>query len=121
MIPSTINDFYYLSQIGGNFLGYGVRGMLSCIKPAANLSSDVIYWLLYSAANRHDKETCMMFLRDWDTGRIPCANISRFVPGNHWHTLDRKFNTYEAAKKYIELQGFVVGQILTHYAPKEGD
>lgn len=118
---SEIHDFYAISQLGGEFLKYGVREMLRLIRPNEKLDSEVMFWMLYSAANRHDRQACMTYLRDWDIGKRFRKKVTKFRPGIHWHALDKKFSTYNAAVQYIKSCGYDVDGVEEVYAPRDGD
>jgi hypothetical protein len=66
--------------------------------------------LVDSALARGDEDTAEMFLRDWGRGPPPKPEIqvSKFVPGAHYHVLGTKFDTFDAAKRHAEGQGYKV-------------
>lgn len=66
--------------------------------------------MVESALARDDEETAEMYLRDWGHSPRPKpeCHVSKFIPGSHFHVLDMKFETYDAAKSHAEQHGYLV-------------
>ncbi len=50
------------------------------------------------------------------------VRIGKFVPGDHYHVLDKKFNDFDSAREYLESRGFeYAGMDMKHVYNKIGD
>ena len=118
-----IRSWIGLAKWGGQFHGYAARNLLSCIRLKRNLvDNGALYYVLKSAMARQDWKGCLQFALDWsDPSSLPTADISRFQPGDHYHVLDTKFNTWIEALEYLEKNGYRRGSTHTVYVPREGD
>ena len=70
-----------------------------------------------------DEEAASKLLDDWmrSNGKLS-AKVSRYVPGLHFHALNEKFPTYEAAAAHIRLHGMIVEpEILEYRVRLQGD
>jgi hypothetical protein len=85
--------------------------------------SEVQYWMTISALRRGDEKRAIQNLRDWKILRDrPKTDISKFVPGEHYHVLDKKFDSFGEACQYLEKCGYGFGRLKeVHIYAKEGD
>ena len=111
-----------LGQEGGGFREYAAAQLMHTIRLARHLDWSVCYWMLISALSRGDTNRCRQNLIDWQvpSGRL-VANITRFRPGKHFHTLGETFATAEAAERYIYEKGYRVGKCFDVEARRPGD
>lgn len=48
-----------------------------------------------------------MYLADWKAqDRQPTAKVHKFVPGDHYHALGKKFDDLEDAKNHLSRSGY---------------
>lgn len=85
--------------------------------------SETYFWMLVSAMSRGDREACRKFVNDWGgCKQREVVNISKFIPGEHYHALGIQFNSIEAAEKHIRSQGKIPGSLIEkHVYVHEGD
>lgn len=122
MITSErLEELLAVSLNGSAFRSYSARNILFEIRLKPELKWDVCFYLLISAMARYDIEACRKFVYDWSGGAQPTALISRFIPGSHWHVLDTKFSSFDAARRHLEKQGYRYAGTRTVHARKEGD
>lgn len=89
---------------------YGVTGL-----------SEVRYWMIYSAVSRGDYRAAREYLADAQGAR-PEARVYRWVPGDHYHALDGRFDTYDEARRHLESKGYrCLGLEERHVYPRGGD
>jgi hypothetical protein len=97
---------------GGRFSDYAAN----CLLHNYGCYSSVRYWILISCFNRGDKNTAQLHLEDWSGKTLkPVANISKFIPGTHYYTLNKKFNSFNAALEYIKLNNHQYGEFIEKY------
>ena len=83
--------------------------------------TEVQRYMVESALARGDEERALKHLQDMPRSKPRCR-VSKFIPGEHYHVLDRKFDTYTAALGYAEQQGYVVeGLYERHVYTRDGD
>ena len=83
--------------------------------------SEVQRCMVESALARGDEERALKHLQDMPSSKPRCR-VSKFIPGEHYHVLDRKFDTYTAALGYAEQRGYVVdGLYEQHVYTRDGD
>lgn len=122
-VHSEIKSWIDLAKCGARFHEHAARQMLSCIRLKRNLvvNGSLVY-VLASCFGRNDWKGAFQFAIDWsDPYSLPTADISRFQPGEHYHVLDTKFDTWIEALNYLEKNGYRRGQSHTVYVPREGD
>lgn len=122
-ILEEVKSWISLAKCGVNFHGYAAREILNCIRLKRELSRNgTLCDILRSAMGRHDWKGVLQFALDWsDPYSLPTASITKFQPGDHYHVLDRKFDTWSEANAYLEKQGYRRGISHTVYVPREGD
>jgi hypothetical protein len=77
------------------------------------------YWMLMSAFARQDERAVRRFLDDWVAmDRRPKAQVSKFIPGEHYYALSEKFDTFEEAKNHLSNRGYTYAGLLEKYVPK---
>lgn len=108
-----------LGMLGSNFAEHATGKLLaanSCYKEAH-------YYMLLSAFARKDAKAVRRFLRDWSgRSKQPRIAVSKFIPGDHYHVLDEKFDTLEAATAHLQKHGYVYGGLHEkHVYVKDGD
>jgi hypothetical protein len=84
------------------------------------------YWMLMAHVNTQDPAGIRSHLNYWWNGshrdQKKFENVSKFVPGDHYHCLNTKFNTLAGAKDHIEKNGFIFGEFIKRHVYKnEGD
>ena len=116
--PDT-DDLIAVAMNGYSFAQYAASRLTSL----HHCYSEVRFWMLMSCFARKDKSTPRMYLIDWmSQDMMPKACVSRFVPGNHFHALDCKFNTECEARDYLRSRGYdCTGLIEKHVYNREGD
>ncbi len=117
-------DLLHLGLNGGNFAGYAASKLASSCEYYRNWECK--YWILRSCFSRGDIEKARIMVNDWShkqpkTGK-PSANVSTFIPGDHYHVLGTKFDTLEQAISHLESKGYVyAGLIEKHVYSSQGD
>lgn len=108
-----------LGCLGADFADHAARKLLS----ANDCYGECHYWMLRSAFARQDKEAVRKFLGDWKSrNRKPVAEVFKFVPGEHYHVLSRKFDTLDDAMNHLRDRGYRYGGLFEkHVYAKEGD
>lgn len=114
----------YLGLNGVQFAEYAASKLASSCEYFRDWETK--YWCLRACFSRRDIETARVYVNDWSHKQpkrvTRYANVSRFVPGNHYHVLGTKFDTMEEAQEYLESQGYTYGEtILKHVYPNQGD
>lgn len=106
------------------FLDYAASGLISGIR-TGDTSWEIFYWLVRSALARKDKESVRIKINDWTYGSAhlrQLMQVSKFVPGEHYHCLDAKFDTLDEAIGHLKRNGFAYGGLIErHVYAKEGD
>lgn len=81
---------------------------------------------LLACLNREDRVGFRKHLNYWwdwrgrDNRKL--ANVSKFIPGDHYHTLDTKFGTLAEAKEHITENGYIFGRFIEkHVYVRDGD
>jgi hypothetical protein len=108
-----------LGMMGGNFRSHAVGGLLSIHGCWTEIQS----WMLHSALARQDKRTARIYLQDWKSqDRRPTARVSKFIPGEHYHVLDTKFDSFGEAQRYLFARGYTYGGLQeSHVYANAGD
>lgn len=104
-----------LGLLGGRFAQYAASHLLS------GHWAEVRYWMLVSCFARQDAKTVRIYLTDWKVqDRRPKAKVSKFVPGQHYHVLNVKFDTLDEAMEHLRRKGYEYGGLSeTHvYRPE---
>ena len=83
-------------------------------------------WILIAHINTEDIKGFRKHINYWFDWERQCPkglhNISKFIPGEHFHTMGTKFNSMEEAVAHIEKNGGIVGRIIEkHFYSTEGD
>lgn len=72
--------------------------------------SEVQGYIIDSCLNRGDRDKARQMIRDWNAQRLklsrPKLHVSKWVPGDHYYALSKKFNTLEAAIQHLEENGY---------------
>jgi hypothetical protein len=122
MNPNRIDELIAFAHNGGEFRGYAATRLLEEISLKPDLKWEICYHLLISTMTRQDWDACRKFLLDWcQPHSKPAILVTRFQPGNHWHVLDTKYSTLDAARHHLEQKGYRFAGTQVVYAPKEGD
>lgn len=112
---------------GGQFASHAISKVLldGCnVGYGTGLERDTAYYMLRSAIAREDKRTARMYVNDWRRRKStkPTRMVSKFVPGDHYHTLDQKFDTLQAAQDFLTRCGYSYGGLIEEHVYKtEGD
>lgn len=107
-IYTKARSFIALAMEGSPFRSYACREIMDLLRLRKGLSWECCYWCLVSAAAREDRETMAMYVRDWiDPSQRPSYRVKKFQPGEHWHTLGKKFDNFYDATQYAEGLGYV--------------
>ncbi len=97
ILDDESESFIALSMNGQNFRGYAVSNLLriwGCYTPMRSQ-------LLISCLTRQDKRAARIFLQDWrNEDRMPKIKITKFIPGEHFHVLNTKFDSLGEAQYY---------------------
>ena len=111
-----------LSRNGGRFLSYAASELTSGLPHDPRCGWEVRYWLVYSALNRGDVRAARVFVNDWSNHRSrPGARVTKWVPGDHFHTLGERFNTLDEAINHLRNRGYEYdGFSETHAYRQEG-
>lgn len=110
---------------GGRFAQAAASELLRDCKVGYDkkLSWEVAYHMIRSAIAREDKDAVRVYVNDWTNwdGR-KTALVSKFMPGEHYHVLDTKFNTLDEARRHLSREGYDYAGLKEVYVPKtEGD
>lgn len=108
-----------LGMMAGNFRSYAVGSLLS----HHGCWTEIRSWMLHSALARQDKRTARIYLQDWKAqDRRPKVKVSKFIPGEHYHVLDTKFDSLSEAQQYLFGRGYTYGGLNeVHVYAKDGD
>lgn len=86
------------------------------------------YWCLISRLHCQDEMGFRKHLNywwDWDRESyrtVRVADVTKFIPGEHYHTLNEKFNTLGEAKRHLMHEGYEFGTFKEiHVYQREGD
>lgn len=107
----------HLAMSGGRFVSYA----------ATQLTHDIPYEecrfdILRSCLARHDIEQARVFINDWTSSKYKTkVNVSKFVPGDHYHVLGTKFDTLEQAIAHIRSQGHEYGRLIEKFVYRDGE
>lgn len=119
ILDKESEEFLAVGMLGGAFLHHAVKNLLVI----HHCWDDVRYWMLYSALARQDKRGARIYLQDWKAeDHKPKAHVSKFIPGEHFHVLDKKFSSLSIAQDYLSKRGYRYGGLHeTYIDPKIGD
>ncbi|MDE2107191.1 MAG: hypothetical protein KGL39_58885 [Patescibacteria group bacterium] len=118
----SIEGWISLAMEGGAFCGYAISNLLDELPLKKDLKRETCYWMLRSAAERHDRECCLMYISDWvSEWSKPAIEITRFSPGVHYHVLGERFDKFEDAMRHLERSGYRFAKTRIEYLPREGD
>ena len=81
------------------------------------------YWMVYAALARQDYDCARQYVHDWSRPKLrPSEVVSKFVPGDHYHTLGDKFDTLDEAIQHLKRNGRAyAGLKEVHVYAREGD
>lgn len=116
MLHPETDSLIALGLNGRNFAEHAAAKLLSL----NNCYGEVRRHLLVSCLRRHDKTRAKQFLVDWTKEDLkPKINVSKFIPGEHYHVLNTKFDTLDDAINYLNAKGYqYAGLTETHvYKP----
>lgn len=99
------DGFLALSQMGGAFLDYATQQLLRMYEAG----SEVKYFMLRASLARGDTKQALVLLTDWSGRGLPETDVSKFDPGDHYHTLGRKFDTLQDALHHLEERHYRYG------------
>ena len=115
-ITDDIPGLVALGCNGGAFAHHASSKLLSM----RGCWSSVRYWMLISAFSRGDQRGVLRFLDDWvKQDRLPKAQVSKFVPGEHYHVLGVKFDTLDEAQRHLRSRGYQYGGLTEKYVYRE--
>lgn len=122
-IIDEVKSWIGLAMVDPRLHEYAAREILNCIQVRHELvSNGALFWIMVSCLRRCDKKGALQFAIDWsDPYSLPTADITKFQPGDHYHVLDCKFDTWSEAEAYLKKCGYRRGQLHTIYMPREGD
>lgn len=108
---------------GGPFRSRAASELTSGLPYNPAVGWECRYWLVYSALARGDARAVRVFVNDWSHQRgRPAANVTKWVPGDHYHTLGERFDTLEEAKEHLRKKGYEFGGFSeTHAYKRDGD
>jgi hypothetical protein len=116
-----------LHRWGGPFTAeWCVSELFQIVTWDSKFSREVIYWSIVSALKRFDYECARRYVRDWASKgerlEPPVWDVSKFVPGDHFHVNGTKFNTLKEATSYIASKGAKFGRVWEkHVYTRPGD
>lgn len=104
------------------FSAHAAWALLEGLPEHPRCSRSAQYWMLRSAMAREDTDTCRMYVNDWSRppGR-PSVTVSKFIPGQHYHCLDVKFDTLDEAIRHLRQMGYEYGGVYEHRIFRDGD
>ena len=104
---------------------FSTRAALELLEDVPNYgdgweSREAQYHILRAAMAREDFEACRMHVNDWSAlkGR-PSKTVSKFLPGDHYHVLDTKFDTLDEAINHLEARGYRYGGLQEKHVYRE--
>lgn len=80
--------------------------------------------LLLSAMARGDFAGCRRFVNDWRyyrPDRRPAAVVAKWIPGDHYHALNERFDTLEEAVAHLERNGYRFDGLRERFVYKDGN
>lgn len=69
--------------------------------------NDIDYWCIYALHRNGDWEGVKTQLRYRSKRRV--SYVTKFYPGDHYHCLGVKFDTYREAEEHLEQEGYICG------------
>lgn len=98
-----------------------------CVPAVTHGGHEARYWMLIAHVNCDNEMGVRKHLNYWwnwgsQTVQNQWKNVSKFIPGDHYHCLGERFNTMQEAKSYIAEKGFVFGKLIhRHVYATDGD
>lgn len=121
--PGSKEWWMPLARLGEPFISRVASELTGGLPYDPTSNREVRYWLVYSALARGDTDAARGFVQDWSKYRArPSEFVSKFNPGDHYHAMDRKFDTLNEAIEYLRRIGRAyAGLKEVHVYAKEGD
>lgn len=117
MNPSNFDNEDYEDYEDDNGHDYqsGFRWVLKAVEKNVILRRSTGYLtevqsaIIDSCLARGDREKAEQLIQDWNNerdGKRPTADISKWLPGDHYYALDKKFRTLGDAESYLQSRGY---------------
>lgn len=75
--------------------------------------TEIQWYILHSYPAQSSRKLYNQLLIDW--GIIhPIEQIQKFIPGEHYHALGCRFDSFHAAKAHLEKYGYTYGGLKIH-------
>lgn len=82
--------------------------------------SEVQSYIIDSCLNRGDEAAAKVFINDWNQSRSrPIRDVSKWIPGEHFYALDKKFSSLDEAIGYLGENGFSFGTLRERFQYRE--
>lgn len=96
------------------FYGLGMRSwvektlqMQRLMKDSTGPLTEVQGWIIKAHLDNGDEAGAKELIQDWNAQRDrKLADVSKWLPGDHYYALDKKFDTLDGATRYLESKGF---------------
>lgn len=103
--------------LGMFFLNEAIDELFSYFDRDAKNAYEARRWMLISHINTEDKpgfRSLCNYWWDWDrlfgSRRGKIMNVTKYVPGDHFHAVNERFDTLNDAVRYIREQGYTFGR-----------
>jgi len=109
---------------GGPFTAEHVAStLLRLVDLTPKYDREMMYWSIVSALNRYDYDCVRRYVRMWAASPIEPAvwDVSKFIPGSHYHVQGVKFDTLGEAREHIRKGGAVFGRLIERHVYKDGN
>ena len=118
---NEVRELVAVAQHGYQFREYAASQLISLAGCWGNCRYEIL--LSVMARGFHEWPNVFQLLADWKAqDRMPSREVSKFIPGDHYHVADRKFDTLEAAQEYIRSRGWrYAGLTEKHVYSTSGD
>lgn len=123
-LAKPLEDAIALRALGGPFTAQEVaHRLLRLVNLTPKYSREMMYWSIVSALARYDFDCVRRYVLDWASSPVepPVWDVSKFIPGDHYHVNGAKFDTLDEAKDYIGRQGAAFGQFRERFVYKDGN
>lgn len=97
--------------------------LLRVVRLTTKYSREMMYWCIVSALTRYDFDCVRRYVRDWAASPVEpdVWDVSKWIPGDHYHVQGERFDTLGEAQEYIRRSGAVFGRLRERFVYKDGN
>jgi hypothetical protein len=113
-------------RLGSFFMWDALDQLISLCDFKTKEAAEARSWMLIAHINTEDTQGFRSHINYWFDWERQCPrgiqNVSKFIPGQHFHTMGTKFDSLAEAVEHIEKNGGMLGRIIEqHFYSNEGD